>query len=77
MDWGARWAIRDLGFLFHCGFKMDIFKDSFLSKFKEKKREIRERIGDNGGQWGFCPRHTIGPFTEMSLLPDLQVIRRF
>lgn len=53
---------------------MDIFKDPFLSKFKNKGREVRERIGDNRGQWGFfCPSHTIGPFTEMSLLPDLQV----
>lgn len=49
LDWGVRWVIRDLGFLFYCGFKMDIFKDFFFFKFKEKKREIRERIGDNGG----------------------------
>lgn len=35
------------------GFKIDIFKDPFLSKFKGKEREVRERIGDNRGQWGF------------------------
>lgn len=41
-------------------FQVDIFKDRFLSKFKEKRREIRARIGDNRDQWGFCLHLTIG-----------------
>lgn len=32
---------------------MDIFKDPFLSKSKNKERKVREKIGDNRDQWSF------------------------